>query len=238
MTAIFKREFKSYFTTPVGLIFLTAVYFFLGLNFADLYSSGRPQIHLLIAKMSSIILYLVPILTMRIISVDRKQKVDQILLTSPIKLTSIVLGKFLSALSVFAISLTPTIIFELIFISKAKEASIAVPFSYYAYSLFGILLLGGALIAIGMFISSLYESTAVCAILTLAINVLVSFFPLFAKTVSVNWVAKVFTFLSFSNRFESFSANIFSFADIFYFISLIAIFLFLSVCSLEKKREA
>lgn len=238
MTAIFKREFKSYFTSPIGFIFLAAVYFFLGLHFADLYSNGQPQIHLLIAKMSSIMLYLVPILTMKIISADKKQRIDQLLLTSPVKLISIALGKFLAALSVFAISLAPTIIFELIFISKAKEASIAIPFSYYAYSLFGMLLLGSALIAIGMFISSLFESTAISAIVTFCINVLISFFPLFAQAVGVNWIAKVFTFLSFSDRFESFSANIFSFADIFYFLSLIAVFLFLSVRSLEKKSWA
>lgn len=236
MIAIFKREFKSYFTTPVGLIFIAAVYFFLGFLFHNSYSMGLPQVHLVVASMSSIILYIVPILTMRIISEDKKQKVDQLLLTAPVKLVSIIMGKFFAALAVFAISFAPSIIFEGIVLSSAAEADISVPVMYYIYSIIGILLFGGALIAIGMFISSLTESTAISAILTLAINILVSFFPYFASVISTQWLSKVFSSLSFIDRFENFSQNIFSIADILYFISIIAIFLFLSIRSLEKKR--
>ncbi len=236
MTAIFKREFKSYFTTPVGLIFIAAVYFFLGLLFHNMYSMGLAQVHLVVASMSSIILYIVPILTMRIMSEDKKQKVDQLLLTAPVKLVSIVMGKFFAALAVFAISFAPTVIFEGIVLSSAAEAEVSVPIMYYVYSLIGIMLLGGALISIGMFVSSLTESTAISAILTLAINILVSFCPYFASIISTNWISKVITSLSFIDRFENFSQNIFSFTDILYFLSIIAIFLFLSIRSLEKKR--
>ena len=236
MTAIFKREFKSYFTSPVGYIFIAAVYFFLGLLFHNIYTSGLPQVHIVVSSMASIVLYILPLLTMRLMSEDKKQKVDQILLTAPVKLISIVMGKFLAALSVFAISFAPTLIFELIVLSKAGEANISVPFMYYVYSIIGMILFGAAIIAIGMFISSLTESTAISAILTLVINMLVSFIPLFTSNISVKWLKTAVESLSFIEKFDNFSKNIFSFADIIYFLSITAIFIFLSVRSLEKKR--
>ena len=114
MTAIFKREFKSYFATPIGYIVIAAFYFFLGLYFSMIYSVGAPEVNTIIVAMSSIIVFVIPVITMRLMSEDRRQKVDQALLTAPVKLTSIVMGKFLAALAVFAIGFAPTIIFELI----------------------------------------------------------------------------------------------------------------------------
>lgn len=234
MLAIFKREFKSYFNTPIGYIYLAAVYFFLGLLFHSVYAAGAPQLHLVIASLANIVIYVLPILTMRLMSEDRKQRVDQILLTAPVKLTSIVMGKFLAAMAVFAIGLAPTVIFESILIANVENLQVM----YYIYSVIGIMLLGGALISIGMFISSLTESTAISAILTLVINILVAFIPYFASMITVKWLSNAVNSLSFLSRFENFSENIFSIADIIYFLSIIAIFVFLSIRSLEKKRWA
>ena len=97
MLAIFKREFKSYFSTPIGYIVLAAFYFFLGLNFWDIYKYGAPQVEYVISQMLTVAVFLMPILTMRLMSEDRRQKVDQALFTAPVKLTSIVLGKFFAA---------------------------------------------------------------------------------------------------------------------------------------------
>jgi len=231
MSAIFKREFKSYFTTPIGYIFLAGLYFFLGLYFYVIYMQGIPQVEYVISAMTSIIIFILPILTMRIMSEDRRQKVDQALLTAPVGLTSIVLGKFFAALSVFAIGFAPTVIFELIIMSK-----VSVNFMYYLYSLIGMLLLGGALIAIGMFISSLTESTAISAILTLVINILVFFIPTFVNMITAEWLSKAINSLAFITKYENFSQNIFKISDIIYFLSIIAVFNFLCVRSLEKRR--
>ena len=231
MSAIFKREFKSYFYTPVGYIVVAALYFFLGLYFSMIYSYGAPSIEVVIVSMSTVIIFVMPVITMRLMSEDRRQNVDQALLTAPVSLTSIVLGKFFAALAVFAIGFLPTIIFEIIIISH-----VSVNILTYIYALLGIFLLGSALIAIGMFISSTTESSVVSAIITLIVNILVLYMSSFASMVSAEWLATVFEKLAFISVFESFADSIFSIPNIIYFLSITAAFLFLCVRSLEKRR--
>ncbi len=231
MNAIFKREFKSYFCTPVGYIVLAALYFFLGLYFSMIYSYGAPQLEVVIVSMSTVIIFVMPVITMRLMSEDRRQKVDQALLTAPVSLTSIVLGKFFAALAVFALGFLPTVIFEIIILSY-----VSVNILSYIYVLLGMLLLGSALISIGMFISSTTESSVVSAVLTLIVNILVLYMSNFASMVKTEWLAKIFEKAAFISAFESFSESIFSIPNIIYFLSITAAFLFLCVRSLEKRR--
>ena len=235
MIAIFKREFKTYFTTPVGYVVIVAFYAFLGLMFYSSYLAGSPDIASVISGTSIMSLFLIPILTMRLICEDRRQKVDQALMTAPVKLISVISGKFLAALSVYALCFAPTVVYELIFASNVK-----VNVMTYIYALLGALLLGAALISIGMFISCLTESSAIAAILSIVINVVVILMPSFASMVENNkvfsWLSPVFNKMAFVNAYESFNNNIFKLADIVYFLSIVAIFIFLSVRSLEKKR--
>ena len=233
MTAVFKRELRSYFSTPVGFIVIAAFYFFLGLYFSLIYSSGSPDLALVIVAMSTVIVFTMPILTMRLMSEDRRQKVDQALLTAPVSLTSIVLGKYLAALAVFAIGFAPTVIFEIII-----AAYVSVNVMSYIYALFGMLLLGSALISIGMFISSLTESSVISAILTLVINILVLYMSNFASMINISWLSKVIEKAAFITAFENFGENIFSVTDVLYFVSISAAFLFLCVRSLDKRRWA
>lgn len=233
MRAVFKREFRSYFSTPVGFIVLAAFYFFLGLYFSLIYSYGSPDVATVIVAMSTVVVFAMPILTMRLMSEDRRQKVDQALLTAPVSLTSIVMGKFFAALAVFAIGFAPTLIFEIIVASY-----VSVNIMSYIYALFGMLLLGSALIAIGMFISSLTESAVISAILTLVINILVLYMSSFASMVSVPWIATVLEKAAFITAFENFGQSIFSVSDVVYFVSISAAFLFLCVRSLDKRRWA
>ena len=231
MNAIFKREFKSYFTNPIGYIVLAVFYFFLGLYFSMIYAAGSPDIEMVISAMSTIVVFAMPILTMRLMSEDRRQKVDQALLTAPVSLYSIVLGKFLAAFAVFALGFAPTLIFEIIIAVK-----VSVNIFSFLYALLGMLLLGGAVIAIGMFISSLTESTVISGILTWLVNILVLYMTNFASMISVEWIANIFNRMAFVSVFESFSENVFSVSDVVYFLSIIAVFLFLCVRSLEKRR--
>ncbi|MBQ6825889.1 MAG: ABC transporter permease [Clostridia bacterium] len=246
MTAIFKREFKSYFATPIGYTVLAAFYFFLSVFFVQIYSAGVPQISWVIMSMSTVAIFVLPVLTMRIISEDRKQKVDQALFTAPVSLTSVVLGKFLAAFAVYAIGFLPTVIFEAILMFN-----VTVNFMSYIYSLLGILLLGACLISIGMFISSLTESSVISAIITLLINIVILFD--FAKLITVptaenaigkvwaklvEWFVWLLEKLSFMTVFQNFGENVFSIADIVYFLSITAVFIFLCVRSLERKRWA
>ncbi len=233
MLAIFKREFKAYFSTPIGYIVLAAFYFFAGLYFSALYASGIPQVEWVISEMLTVTIFIMPIITMRLMSEDRRQKVDQALFTAPVKLTSIVLGKFLAALSVFALGFVPTVIFEVIVLSYVNVNVLT-----FFYALLGILLLGSTLIAIGMFISTLTESSVVSAILTLVINILVLYMSNFAQMINVQWISKIIEKMAFINMFASFGGNLFSVPDICYFLSITAAFLFLCVRALEKRRWA
>ena len=233
MSAIFKREFKSYFSTPIGYIVLAAMFFFIGLSFWDIFSTGTPQVEYVISQNVTVVIFLLPILTMRLMSEDRRQKVDQALFTAPVKLSSVVLGKFFAAFSVFAISFIPTIFFEIIILTYVK-----VNVFTYLYALLGILLLGSALIAIGMFISSLTESSVLSAILTLVVNLLTLYMTAFSQLVKIEWISKVLEKMAFINMFSNFSEEYFSLPDVFYFLSITAAFLFLCGRSLEKRRWA
>ncbi len=233
MSAVFKREFKAYFQTPVGFIFLAAFYFFLGFYFTIIYSAGSPDVTTVLVAMSTIIVFAVPLLTMRLMSEDRRLKVDQVLLTAPVRLTGIVFGKFFAALAVYALAFLPGVIFEII-----TAVMVSVNPWAFLYTMLGILLLGGALIAMGMFISSLTESTAISAILTLVINILVLYMSNFSEMISVGWLSKIVEKAAFITVFENFGNALFSVTDVVYFLSIIAAFLFLSVRSLDKRRWA
>lgn len=231
MSAIFKRELKAYFATPIGFIILAAYYFFLGLYFSVIYEVGSPDVTNVIIVMSTVVVFTVPFITMRLMSEDRRQKVDQALLTAPVSIYSIVGGKYLAALTLVALGFAPTVIFELI-----VAANVSVNFVSFIYSLFGMLLLSSALIAIGMFISSLTESSVVSAILTIVINILILYMSSFATMISIPWIANIVKKAAFITAVESFGEEILSIPDIVYFVSITIAFLFLSVRSVEKRR--
>lgn len=233
MTAIFKREFKAYFRTPIGYIVLAAYFLFLGIYFSLIYSYGSPDLSSLLLAMSVVVTFTVPVLTMRLMSEDRRQKTDQVLLTSPVKLQGIVLGKFFAAFCVYAIGFAPTVLFEII-----VSRYVAVNIFSYIYSLCGMLLLGAALISIGMLISSLTESPVISAILTLVVNILVLYMSSFSSMVKISWISAVISKAAFISAVESFGENILSIPDIIYFLSITAAFLFLCVRSLERRRWA
>ncbi|MBO7520378.1 MAG: ABC transporter permease [Clostridia bacterium] len=233
MTAVFKREFKAYFSTPLGFIVLAAYYLFLGIYFSLMYRYGMPDMPSLILAMSVVVTFTVPIITMRLMSDDRRQKTDQVLLTAPVKLTSIVLGKFFAAVCVYALGFAPSVIFEII---VASYVSVNV-FSFI-YALLGMLLLGAALISIGMLVSSLTESSVVAAILTLVINILALYMSSLSAMINVSWLSNIAAKAAFISAVESFGKTVFSIPDIIYFLSITAAFLFLCVRSLEKRRWA
>lgn len=247
MTAVFKREFKSFFTNPLGFIFLTVYYLFLGIFFINYFGSGYPDVNYVVASMYSIVVFTVPVITMRTFSEERRQKIDQVLFTAPVKLSSIVFGKFVAALAIFALAFAPTLIFEII---VASFVSVSV--FPYIYSLLGMLLLGSALISIGMFISSLTESTVVSTVLSLVTNIVLLFLSSLMDLITlpekgatiiskayyyvVTYLFKFVEQLDFISRYDSFTEQMLSIADIIYFVSIIAAFLFLTERSLEKRR--
>lgn len=233
MLAIFKREFKAYFISPVGYVVLAFFLLFSGYIFSSMFMAGLPDITILFQNMFTIALFLVPILTMRLMSEDKRQKVDQALLTAPVKLSSIVLGKFFAALAVFALGFANTLIFQIII-----SCFVSTNWLVYLGNVVGMLLLGASLIAIGLLISALTESQMVAAVGTFAISMLIFMLDGLAETIGIDVFKKVAEWVSFSGRYNTFISGVFDYSNLIFFVSVAAIFLFLAVRTLEKKRWA
>ncbi len=251
MLAVFKREFKSYFTNPLGFILLAVIYFFSGNIFKDMYEAGAPYVEIVVLNLSTYFLFFIPVITMRLFSDERRQKTDQVLFTSPVKLISVVLGKYFAAMALYALSFVPTIIFEIIVAAYVK-----VNVFYYIYALIGILLFGAALVAIGMFVSALTESPVTSIVFTLIVTLFIMAAPGFASDVEAKiavepagFIAKIWAWIlervvdflnmmDFSSKLNSFAEQSFAFNDIVFFLSITVAFIFLTERVLEKRRWA
>lgn len=232
MSAIFKRDLRAYFTSPLGYVFIAAFLFVMNLVFFIMNMlTGENQL----AKCYSIMLYalmiLVPILTMRTFSEDYKQRTDQLLLTAPVRPVGIVMGKFLAAYTVFVIGLALMLV-QVIIIAAVSTPNVA--------SIIGnniaLLSVAAVYIAIGCFVSSLTENQLVANIATLAINVFLFLMDFAYDLINLTWIKEILYWISLYRRFNTFYVGVFSVADFFFYICAAAIFLFLTVRVLEKKR--
>ena len=165
MLAIFKREFKSYFQTMTGPIFIAVITAFVGLYFL-IYNmiTGYPYFAYPLVSAWIVLVIAVPLLTMRSFAEERKTKTDQILLTSPVSVTDIVLGKYLAMVAVFSIAVLLLCLCPII-ISTAGTAYFLLDYS----TIFAFFIIGCMYISIGMFISSLTESQIIAAILSFVV---------------------------------------------------------------------
>ena len=163
MSAVMKRELNSYFSSAIGYIFIAVFYVFAGFYFfATCLLSGYSTLSYVFSNMFAIAVFLVPVLTMRLWSEEKKQKTDQALFTAPVKLLPIVLGKYFAALIIYAISLAIFLVFGLVI-----SCFVTPEWSVIIGNLIGLFLLGAALIAIGMFLSSLTENQVIAAVFRL-----------------------------------------------------------------------
>jgi ABC-2 type transport system permease protein len=233
MTAVFKREFHSYFTSPLGYVYLAIFLFFEGYFFTTLYKYGSPSVEIIFSSLSSVVVLVAPVLTMRLLSEDRRQKVDQALLTAPVSVAGIVLGKFLAAFAVYALSFAPTVLFEII-VSLVANPNWLV----FLNGLLGTLLIGAALIAIGMFISSLTESPIISCILTLVCFLLLMVLPNLASMTEISWIIAAAEKIAFVNLFAPFTSSVFNVVNVIYLLSVAAVFVFVSIRAVERRRYA
>ena len=232
MSAIYRREMRAYFTSIISYVFFAAFFAIEGLMFAALYQGGSTEVFRIPFMFPLYLtIFLIPLLTMRTISEDKRQKVDQVLLTAPVSVTSIIMGKFWACVSIYAIANAPLLIFQTIVSYYA-----AVNWLQFLYSLLGTLLLGSALIALGIFISSITESTALAAVLSVVANIVIMFISQIFEIIGIEWLTKITSAVALLDRFTSFSDSILKVDDIVYYITVIAVFVFLSVRSVEKRR--
>lgn len=165
MLWVFLKELKGYFTSAIGYIFMATFLLISGIFFAisNLLSSSS-YYNSVFQNIMVVFLFIVPILTMKILSEETKTKTDQLLLTSPLKITDIVLGKYFAAVSVFLFSLLITVSYA-IMLSRFTTLAKGEIFTGYV----GIFLLGASLIAIGVFVSSLTENQISAAVITFGV---------------------------------------------------------------------
>jgi len=162
MLAIMKREFKAYFSSPTGFVFMG--FFLLLTGFFFVMSNvlqASPDYNAVLGSITFIFLIVVPVLTMRLISEETKQKTDQLLLTSPLSLTKMVLGKYLAAVGVFLLTLLVTAIYPVLLSFFGSVAVWEILGGYI-----GFFLLGSSFIAVGLFVSSLTDNQVIAAIVT------------------------------------------------------------------------
>lgn len=165
MRAIYKREFQSYFRSMTGNVFVALLVVFTGIYFmAYNLNMGYPYFAYSLAGSLMVYLVAIPILTMRSFSEERKNKTDQLLLTAPVSLFKVILGKYLAMISVLAI---PMVIFCLFPLIIKMQGTAYLGIDYLSILVF--YLLGCVYVAIGMFISSLTESQIIASISTFGI---------------------------------------------------------------------
>lgn len=232
MFAIMRRELAAYFHSPIGYIFLTAFYFFSGIAFfTGNLMSQNADLGGVFGFMFNLVLFIIPVLTMRLLSEDRKNKTDQALLTAPITITGMVAGKFLAAALVFLLALSVTLVYGFVIavFTPPNWASILGNFV-------STLLLGLSLIAIGMFISSMTENQVVAAVGGFAVSLLLLLIDIFSSVFTDPLLLSIINAVSFNNRYGSFSLGIFEYSSVVFFLSICAVFLFLTVRVFEKRR--
>jgi ABC-2 type transport system permease protein len=232
MVAVFKREFKAYFTSPIGFILISIFFFISSLFFSTTNLDGN-TINMTMMFDFLIVIYalIIPFITMKLLSEEKKQKTDQCLLTSPVSLPGIVLGKFFSAFAFYAISLSYTLVFAVIL-------SFFQPIEVWVFlgNIVGMLLLGSSFIAIGLFVSSLTENQVIAAIGALVINLLLFSIQILSSLFNNNIVTNIVNYLAIMPRYSDFAIGLFNLSDAVYFFSIATVFIFLAVRVLEKRR--
>ena len=233
MNAIFKRELRSYFNSPIGYVCVAALAALYGLFYFMVMAQGSSSYisRYVYGSMFSFSMLVIPIITMRSLTDDQKNKTDQVLLTAPVGVTAIVGGKFLACFFVF-------------FIASTIGLLPAVAMSFFASpswgeilgNYIGTLLYGGAMISIGVFISSLTISQIIAAIGTFAVSVFLMYIDSLASSMNNAVVATVVDWISFSNRYTMFTQGLFSVSSMVFFLSVIAIFIFLTARRVESRR--
>lgn len=285
MTAIYKRELKSYMTSMIGYLFIFFVLVLTGIYFsAYQLAAAYPKFEYTLSSITFVFIIGVPILTMRVLAEERKQKTDQLLLTSPVSVEGIVLGKFFALVTIYAVPVGIMCLYPLL---MSKFGMIAFASTYTA--ILGLFLLGCTNLAIGVFISSLTESQVIAAVLSFVIlfafymmNGISSFFSegamstcitfgllIFAVSIIIytmiknflisavicivgeialvivyvlnsgffeGGIQKVLNIFNISGHFNNFANGILDVTGLIYYLSVIAVCMFLTIQSITKRR--
>ena len=253
--AIYRREMQHYFVSPiayvVGGVFLGVAGFFfngilnfmmqqaLRMGYQAAQMGGGPHLDVpgmvvqnFFAVLGSLTLFMVPMLTMGVYAEEKKRGTIELLMTSPIRDWSIVLGKFFATLTVFAMLLLPTLAYQAFLFHYSDPApSWKILLAGYA----GVLLLAAALISLGEFLSSLTENQIVAAVLTFGVFLILWVLDLGAQSTS-GGIGALLKQLSLVRRYNDFTMGVMDLASMIYFVSFALFMVFLTLRSLDSMR--
>jgi len=234
MFAIYKRELKSYFHTFIGFLFIAVTLFFLGLYFT-VYNllNGYPYFSYVVSSVAFIFLVSVPILTMKVLAEERRNKTDQLMLTAPVSVAKIVIGKYLALLTIFAIPVAIICIYPLI-----MSAFGAVPMGEAYLAILAYFLFGAVAIAIGELISSLTESQVIAAVLSFGVLFLGYMMSSICSLISSsgNLLTKILGCFDLYSHFAEMLNGVLNLKGVIYYVTLTVLVLFLTVQSIQKRR--
>ncbi|MBS6160185.1 MAG: ABC-2 transporter permease [Firmicutes bacterium] len=285
MLAIYKKELRSYLTSMAGYVFIAFILLILGIYFtAYNLQYASPDFGVTLSAVTFLFLIITPVLTMRILAEEKRNRTDQLLLTAPVSVWKVVLGKYLSMITIYAIPIIIASIYPLI---MGRYGTVSYAMAYTA--ILGFFFLGCAQIAVGLFLSSVTESQVIAAVLTFGVlfcsfvmEGIESFFSdtalssmlavlvlavllalviyqmtkdvLLSSVIGVGMgavvlllyfvksslfsglIQKVLGLLAIANHFDNFVGGILDITGIIYMLSVICIFVFLTIQCIQKRR--
>ena len=232
VVTVARKEFKSYFDSPIAYIFITA--FLLLVNFLFFWTffvAGQADMRPFFGTMPFVFLFFVPSITMRLWAEERKMGTLEILLTLPVEEKEVVLGKFLSSFAFLAVMLLLTFNVPLV-VGSLGDPDWGVVICGYL----GTLLMGASYLAIGLFASSLSENQIVAFILAIVIGVgLLIVGEWFFLMLVPDLLVPLFSYLGMGTHFESLGRGVIDSRDIIYYLSIIGVFLYLNINAVENR---
>lgn len=233
MNAIYKRELRSFFTTPTGYVFCAVFLAVSGLLFAlmTMQIVKTTDVSMYYQYLMFAYIVMLPLLTMKSFSEERRTRTEQLLMTSPVGLFPMVFAKFLASFTIFSATLAVTALY-FIPLSFYGELNLGRAFG----CMIAMFLIGMCFIAIGIFVSSLTENQFTAALGTIGILVSLMGISLINALIDSFFWRQVLSFISIFARYGGFVNGVFDFASAFYYISICAIFLYLAYRVYEKRR--
>lgn len=239
MKAIFLHELRCYFVTPMGYVFLIMYTLLAGVVavFVNIGQEMSASVNLLLSGMQLPFMLIAPILTMRLFAEERRTKTDQLLLTAPVRVPSIVLGKALACFTMLLIAMGLTLIFPLVISRYAQVSAVQVAVTYLGY-----FLLDMAMLSAGVWVSSLCVNQVTAAVVTLGVNVFLYLSEHFIvpqlSGSYLSYLRAVMQWLPSADRLGEFATGVISLADVCYFLGFTAMALFLTARTIEARRQA
>ena len=233
MCAIYKKELRAYLTSMTGYIFMAVLLAVTSLYYvANCLVGGYPVFGAILSSVYFVLLIIVPVLTMRSMAEEKRQKTDQLLMTAPVSLWKIVLGKYLAMVTVFLIPMAILCLYPLILL---RFGSVSLPMAYTA--ILGYTLFGAACLAIGLFLSAVTESQVIAAVLTFGVLFFLNMASGIANVIGASGLlASILNALCIYQPFINFVQGMFDLTGILYYMTVIVLALFLTVQLLQKKH--